>query len=111
MKITNLVPKISVTLVVLIVLYIVLFAMQPRLAPPTYGDSIDFDMAMIGVALPLSFFPAFMIGLWRAARARDYRWLALQIMFFPSSYIYTLLINKGEGANNSFKPKPLRGSA
>ena len=35
----------------------------------------------------------------------------IQVFVFPLAYIYTLFLDRGEGPNNSFKPRPLRGSA
>ncbi len=107
----NVLPKISLVIVLLIVAYFLLFMTMARIPPVTYGNEIDWEFVAISVVLPVAFFATVALGVWRAFTAKDYVWLALQLALFPLAFVYTLFVNTGMGANNSFKPKPLRGSA
>ncbi|MCR6663816.1 MAG: hypothetical protein NVV60_11910 [Luteimonas sp.] len=109
MRTRNVIPKISLIIVLAIVAYALLFMTMARPVHQDFGTKIDWEWTAISVALPVAFFTALAIGVWRAYSSKDYLWLALQLAFFPLACIYTLLINKG--ANNSFKPTPLRGAA
>src|SRR5690554_1949898 len=109
MKTRNAIPKISLFIVLAIVAYALFFMTMARPVDPDFGDTIDWEMVALTVVLPVAFFTALAVGLWRAYSSKDYLWLILQLAFFPLAYVYTLFIN--QGANNSFKPTPLRGSA
>jgi hypothetical protein len=111
MRTTNLIPKISLALVGFVVLYFVVWAMPVRTVDPnSVGEHIDPTAVVVQVLLPLALFSVLFLGIWRACKASDYFWLVVQLLFFPSAYVYTLFINRGPGANNSFNPKPLRSS-
>ena len=112
MRIANPTPKISLFLVGFVILYFIVWVMPVRLVDRnSAGERIDPTVFAIQVVLPLALFSVFFLGIWRACKASDYLWLVVQLLFFPSAYYYTLFINRGPGSNNSFKPKPLRGSA
>lgn len=101
MKATNLIPKISLLFVGLAVLYLVAWAMPARIFEPnTAGERTNLTAVVIQVVLPLSFLPVLFLGVWRACKASDYLWLAMQLLCFPSAYVYTLLVNRGIGSNS-----------
>jgi hypothetical protein len=99
---SNLIPKISFLIVFLIVAYALLFMTMARPIPEDLGDKIDWELVATSVVLPIAFFTALAVGIWRACSSKDYLWLVLQLAFFPLTYVYTLLINRG--ANSSYKP-------
>ena len=103
----NAIPKISLVIVSGIVAYALLVMTMARPAPlDGFGNQVDWEFVAVSVMLPLALLSTLVIGLWRALMAKDYLWVALQLCFFPIAYVYTLFVNKGKGAGNSFKRNP-----
>ena len=107
----NVIPKISLVIVSGIVAYALLVMTMARPAPlEGFGNKVDWEFVALSVILPLALFSTLAIGIWRALMAKDYLWVALQLCFFPITYVYTLFVNKGKGASGSFEPNPSRRS-
>jgi hypothetical protein len=111
MKRRNVVPKLSLLLVVAAFPFTIFIVGPASLAHDgAPGDHVDLLAVMIQLVIPMLFLPAWLVGICRAYKSSDYQWLISQVILFPSAYIYTLFVNRGYSANNSFNPKPLRGS-
>jgi hypothetical protein len=112
MRISNPVPKISLLIIAAAALYLLLISGQERMADGGLSGDEMYLAEKVFSALPaISVFATLGLGLWRAHRAGSWSWFLVQLFAFPSTYIYTLFINRGAGPSNSFKPNPLRGSA
>jgi hypothetical protein len=108
----NLVPTLSLLLVAAAFLFTAFIVGPASVAHnDAPGDHVDPLAVMIQLVIPILFLPAWLVGMYRAYKSSNYPWLVSQVILFPSAYIYTLFVNRGSSANNSFKPKPLRGSA
>jgi hypothetical protein len=112
MRISNPIPKISLLIIAAAFLYLFLISGQDRMADDGLsGEEMYFAEKVFSVLPAVSVFATLGLGLWRAHRAGSWFWFLGQLFVFPSTYIYTLFVNRGEGPNNSLKPNPLRGSA
>ena len=112
MQLRNPVPKISLLILVAAPLYLLLISGQDRMSDGGLSGDEMYLAEMIFSLLPaLSIGATLGLGLLRAYKARRWGWFWIQVFVFPLAYIYTLFLDRGEGPNNSFKPRPLRGSA
>lgn len=112
MRIFNPVPKISLLIFAAVFLYLLAISGQARMADGGLSGAEMLLPEKIFSLLPaLSVFATLGLGLWRAHKAGSWFWFLIQLFVFPTAYIYTLFVNRGERPNNSFKPNPLRGSA
>ena len=112
MRISNPVPKISLLSIAIAVLYLLLISGQERMEDGGLSGGEMFLAEKVLSVLPaISVFATLGLGLWRAHRAGSWFWFLIQLFAFPSTYLYTLFVNRGEGPNNSFKPNLLRKSA
>ena len=107
----NLIPKVTLGLLLFAVAYVLVRTAQVGPWPDDFGDKIDWDVVFIQVLPSASFTVNFLLALRRSLKGEDYAWTIAIVVLCPLSLWYTLLVNKGLGANNSFKPNPLRGSA
>ena len=104
MKVSNPIPKISLLCFAAAVGYLLLISGQARMADGGLtGDEMHVAEKVFSLMPPASLFATLGLGLWRAHRAGSWLWFFLQLFVFPSTYIYTLLINQGEGPNISLK--------
>jgi len=112
MTLRNPVPKISLLIIALTVIYFFAISGQERMADGGLsGDEMYLAEKIFSVMPSLSAFATIGVGLVRAYKARRWLWFWGQVFVFPLAYVYTLFVNRGEGPNNSFKPSPLRGPA
>ena len=112
MRLSNPVPKVSLLIFAAVICYLALISGQDRMADGILtGDEMTLPEKLLTVLPALSLFATLGLGLWRAYKAGSWFWVLAQIFAFPSTYMYTLFVNRGAGPNNSFKPNPLRGSA
>ena len=104
MKVSNPIPKISLLCFAAAVGYLLLISGQARMADGGLtGDEMHVAEKVFSLMPPASLFATLGLGLWRAHKAGSRLWFFVQLFVFPSTYIYTLLINQGEGPNISLK--------
>jgi len=112
MRLSNPIPKVSLLVMAAAALYMLLISGQARMADGGLsGDEMHFAEKVFSVLPAISVFATLGLGLWRAHRAGSWFWFLVQLFAFPSTYIYTLFVNRGDGPNNSFKPTSLRDAA
>jgi len=99
MKVYNPIPKISLFALAAAIGYLFLISGQARMADGGLsGDEMHVAEKFISAVPAASLFATLGLGLWRAHKAGSWLWFFLQLLVFPSAYIYTLLINRGERA-------------
>lgn len=100
MRMTNPIPKVSLLVMTAAVLYLLLISGQERMADGGLsGDEMHLAEKIFSVLPAISLFATLGLGLWRAHKARSWFWFLIQLFAFPSTYIYTLFVNRGEGPN------------
>jgi hypothetical protein len=104
MKVSNPIPKISLLAIAAAIGYLFLIPGQARMADGGLsGDEMHAAEKFFSAMPAASLSATLGLGLWRAHKASSWLWFFLQLFVFPSTYIYTLLINRGEGSNVSLK--------
>jgi len=106
----NLIPKLCALALLTPFVYYWVYARWPHPWEGNFGERIDWDTIMFQVVPSIAIFTNLILGLHRSVRMKDYVWTAAMLLLFPLGFWYTLFTNRGLGSNNSFKPKPLRGS-
>lgn len=107
MRFPNLVPKLSLLLIAAAALYLLLISGQARMADGGLsGEEMHLAEKLFSVLPAVSVFATLGLGLWRAHKARSWFWFLVQLFVFPSTYIYTLFINRGEGPTHHSGRRP-----
>ncbi len=100
MRISNPIPKVSILVMAAAVVYTLLISGQERMADGGLsGDEMYLAEKIFSVLPAISLFATLGLGLWRAHKAGSWFWFLTQVFAFPSTYIYTLFVNRGEETN------------
>ena len=93
----NLIPAVSLALIVLAVFYLWAISGQPKMADGGLsGDEMIIGEKVLTLLVPLSAFASMFVAMRRAYRAGSKFWLFVCLFFWPSSYLYALVVNRHE---------------
>jgi len=106
-RIFNPIPKLSLLTFVAVFLYWLAISGQERMSDGGLsGDEMYLGEKLFSMLPALTLFATLGLGLWRAHKAGSWFWFFVQLFIFPSTYVYTLFVNRGEGPSHPFKPTP-----
>ena len=96
---SNFIPKISLGLLAVTIVYLLAISGQTRMADGGLsGEEMYLPEKLLALAVPISVFATIAIGVTRASRAGSWLWLLTCIFVWPLSFFYTLAINRGGDA-------------
>lgn len=97
MRLFNPIPKISLLIIAAALAYLFLISGQDRMADGGLtGDEMHVVEKVFSALPAASLFATWGLGLWRAHKAGSAVWFLLQHFVFPSTYVYTLFVNRGD---------------
>ena len=90
----NAIPYVSLGVWIVGLTYLWLISGQPRMADGALsGDEMNIVEKALALAMPLALFANLAIGLRRAYIVRSWIWFLI-CLFWPFSFVYTLLVNR-----------------
>jgi hypothetical protein len=104
----NLIPKLSVALLIAPFVYYWAHARWPRLHVDNLGDNVDWNIVMFQLAPAISIFANLIVGVHRSVVAKDYVWTLAMVLLFPLSFWYTFFVDRGAGPAASQRQAPER---
>lgn len=97
MRLRNPIPKASLIVIGAMILYFFAISSLERMADGRLsGDEMYLAEKIFSVLPAILVVATLGLGLWRAHRAGSAFWFVVQLFVFPSAYIYTLFVNRGD---------------
>jgi hypothetical protein len=99
MRKDNVIPALSLALLVLSALYLWAISGQPRMADGGLsGDEMFLGEKALALLVPLSVFASMFVAMRRAARAGSRLWFFVCLFVWPATFLYALVVNRSDEA-------------